>query len=388
MNEPAGAAKPGTAPAPTAGPLAAAAANQPRAGAVLATALRDGPSHAYLFQGPAGSGKAAMARAFAAGILALDSPDPAGTRRRALLDPSPHPDLVWLRPLGLSHAVGDVRERVIRQAPLKPFEGGHRVFVIEAAEALNEESQNAMLKTLEEPPPHAHLLLLSSELDGMLPTIISRCQPVELDPLPVELIESELSERPGGTEVTSEQIRAAARLSRGDLGRARLLARDRGRQIREAVETTMTAALDDSLADSPWLRILNLAKDTGDRSGERVAAELGGEVKEGIKHTKTEIEEAVRRAQRRSRTGMLDLSLSLAGAWARDWACMAAGAPELVFNSDRLDLLRDQADRVSLAAARDAVGVVADTRRRFKLNASEELALEAMVFRLEARLRT
>ncbi|MDQ2622008.1 MAG: hypothetical protein M3Y45_03110 [Actinomycetota bacterium] len=364
-----------------------AGTNQPRATMALAAALRDGPSHAYLFRGPPGSGKAALARAFASEILAAESPDPADTRRRAMLDPSPHPDLIWLKPRGMSHAVAEVRDQVIRKAPLKPFEGNHRVFVIEAADALNDEAQNAMLKTLEEPPPHAHLLLLSAEADGVLPTIASRCQTVGLEALSVELIRSELTGRPGGSDASPERIEAAARLSQGDLGRARILARDRGQQIREAVEAMMTAALDDRLADSPWLRVLTLAKGTGDQAGERVAAELGGEVKEGIKHTKTEIDEAVKRAQRRSRTAILDLSLSLASAWARDWLCVLSGAPELAFNSDRLDVLRDQAGRIDPAAARDAVGIVADTRRRFKLNVSEELALEAMVFRIESRLR-
>lgn len=354
-----------------------AAVHQSRVGVTLGAAIDEGPSHAYLFRGPAGSGKRRLARAFAAEILVGGSADAEETRRRALLDPSPHPDLVWLKPVGMSHAVADVRERVIHQAPLSPFEGRSRVFVIEAADALNEESQNAMLKTLEEPPAHAHLILLSSETEGVLPTVASRCQTIELDALSQEVIEAELADIAG-----PEQARAAARLSRGDLGRARLLARDRGRQIREAVEAMMAAAAADQLGDAPWLKVLGMAKDTGDQAGERVAAELGGEVKEGIKHTKTEIEEATRRAQRRARTGVLDLSLSLAAAWARDWASVVSGAPELVFNTDRLAALQEQSAGLTLGAARGSVELIADTRRRFSLNVSEELALEALCFRI------
>ena len=279
----------------------------------------------------------------------------------------------------MSHAVADVREEVIHRAPLSPFEGGHRVFVIEAADHLNEESQNAMLKTLEEPPAHAHLILLSSEAEAVLPTVASRCQTIELEALPQAVIEAEL-----GDIAPPERTRAAARLSRGDLSTARLLARDRGQRIRENVEAMMAGVIDDRLENSPWLKVLNLAKETGDQAGERVAAELGGEVKEGIKHTKTEIEEATRRAQRRARTGVLDLSLSLAASWARDLAAIKAGAPELVFNTDRLEVLEEQAEDVRLEAARAAVELIADTRRRFDLNVSEELALEALCFRLAA----
>ena len=78
-------------------------------------------------------------------------PDADDARRRALIDPSPHPDLVWLRPPGAQHLVDEMRESVIRAASLRPAEGEHRVFVIEEAEALRDESQNALLKTLEEP---------------------------------------------------------------------------------------------------------------------------------------------------------------------------------------------------------------------------------------------
>ncbi len=343
----------------------------------LAAAIEDGPSHAYLFRGPAGSGKRNLARAFAADILATGSPDPGETRRRALLDPSPHPDLVWLKPVGMSHAVADVREQIIHQAPLSPFEGRNRVFVIEAADQLNEESQNAMLKTLEEPPPHAHLILLAADGEAVLATVASRCQLVELDPLSVEMVEAEL-----GTLATPDRARAAARLARGDLDRARLLANDRGQRIRDAVAGMMAASAADELAESPWMPLLNLAKQSGEEAGAEVSDVLDAESKEGIKHTKKEVEEATRRAQRRARTAVLDLSLSLAASWARDWAAVLSAAPEVIFNTDRREQLEAEADGMRLDTARSTVELIAATRSSFKLNVSEELALEALCYRM------
>lgn len=362
--------------------LAEATGHQAKVGSALKAALREGPSHAYLMTGPVGSGKSAATRAFAAEILAQGSPDPDETRRRALLDPSPHPDLIWLRPTGMSHAVADVREQLIHRAPLRPFEGDKRIFVIEAADALNEESQNAMLKTLEEPPVHAHILLIASETESVLPTVASRCQRIEFDPLPEQSVIERLP--PGLPEPT---VRAAARLSRGDLGRARFLVGDRGARLRAAVESMMAVVLEDELAGSPWAAVIATAKDTGEQAGERVAAEFATRKKEGYKHTKTEIEDSTKRAARRARTGVLELALALAASWARDWAAVAAGAEEVVFNPDRLEILREQASRTDVAAARDAVDLIADTRRRFALNVSEELALEALCFKLERRLR-
>ena len=171
--------------------------HQPRARIALNAALAGTPSHAYLFRGPKGAGKRAAARAFAAEILALAPRRiPTDIRRRALLDPSPHPDLVWLAPRGAQHLVEEVRERVIRAAAYRPFEGGKRVFVVEAAEALRDESQNALLKTLEEPPEFVHLILLSSEPEALLETIASRCQPVDFAPLSAETLEELLADGP------------------------------------------------------------------------------------------------------------------------------------------------------------------------------------------------
>ncbi|HEX8050404.1 MAG TPA: hypothetical protein VF504_02965, partial [Solirubrobacterales bacterium] len=174
----------------------AATEHQGRARVALSAALAGEPSHAYLFRGPRGSGKRAAARAFAAEVLAAASADPEDARRRALLDPSPHPDLVWLAPTGAQHMVEKVRERVIRAAAYRPFEGGRRVFVVEAAEAMRDESQNALLKTLEEPPEFVHLILLSSDQEGLLETVASRCQSIEFAPLPAEVLERQLADGP------------------------------------------------------------------------------------------------------------------------------------------------------------------------------------------------
>ena len=190
--------------------LAEATRHQPRARATLGAALAAGPSHAYLFRGPRGSGKRTAARAFAAELLAEESADPNDARRRALLDPSPHPDLVWLRPPGAQHLVDEIRESVIRAASLRPAEGERRVFVIEEAEALRDESQNALLKTLEEPAPFAHLILICSDPELLAQTIVSRCAPVEFAPLsPHAVLEATGS---GDSPETS----AASRLSGGD----------------------------------------------------------------------------------------------------------------------------------------------------------------------------
>src|ERR1700743_1309117 len=246
--------------------------HQGRARVALTAGLAHGPSHAYLFRGPRGSGKRAAARAFAAEILADGADDPDDARRRALLDPSPHPDLVSPAPRGAQHMGDEVRERVIRASVYRPFEGEHRVFVVEAAEAMRDESQNALLKTLEEPPPLVHLILLSSEPAGLLETIASRCQPVDFAPLPAEVLEARLAATPEAAGATPEELAAAARLAAGDLERASYLLSPTGRQLRGEVETIIGATLADELSTAPWRRLL----DGGTKGCEECEGESGG----------------------------------------------------------------------------------------------------------------
>jgi DNA polymerase III subunit delta' len=375
--------------------LADATRHQPRARVALASALAS-PGHAYLFRGPRGSGKALAARAFAAELLAAGAPDPDDARRRALLDPSPHPDLIWLRPPGAQHLVEDVRESVIRASSLTPAEGERRVFVIEEAEDLRDESQNALLKTLEEPAPFAHLILICSEPELLAETILSRCAPVEFGTLAPAAVEDALGLGEGGP--------AAARLSGGDMELARLLASERGAALRATAEAAARAPLSDVGAPEPWRELLEAASEAGQaagaeeerrlleeaetmrkrgRSGDARAPRVGSR---GATRLTREATEQVRRTERRARTQALDLGLALCCAWYRDLAAIASGADDVVLNDDRRAELAEDAEGLDPARARRAVEWVLDTRRRLRVNVSEELALEALWLRLASAL--
>lgn len=360
-------------------------AHQPRAKVALNAALAAGPSHAYLFRGARGAGKRAVARAFAAEILAGAAEDADDARRRALLDPSPHPDLVWLAPKGAQHLVEEVRERVIRAAAYRPFEGGKRVFVVEAAEAMRDESQNALLKTLEEPPGFVHVLLLTSEPAGLLETIVSRCQPVDFAPLPVEAVEAALREG-AGSGGDAEEIAAAARLAAGDLERGELLLSEPGRKLRAEAEGLAAAVLGDGEAASSWGAMLKSAEQAGEEADSATRERLEEERDAGVKRSARDIADEAKRAGRRRRTELLDLGLALTATWFRDLAATGSGAADVACNRDRLAQLQSQAGDLAPNAPRRAAELVQDTRRRLDLNVSEELALEALSFRLAREL--
>lgn len=369
--------------------LTEASEHQPRARVALTAALATGPSHAYLFRGSRGAGKAAVARAFAAEILADGAGDPDDARRRVLIDPSPHPDLVWLRPRGAQHMVEEVRERVIRAASYRPFEAEKRVFVIEAAEQMRDESQNALLKTLEEPPDFVHLILLTAEPSMLLETIASRCQPIDFAPLPPDAVEAAL-----GTEAPAEELAAVARLSAGDLARARFLLSDSGRDLRAAA-LELGRAVEGGSPDTQhagasgeshpaWSHLLKAAESVGEEAEATTRDLLDEEAEAGVKRSARDISDEAKRAGRRRRTETLDLALELNASWFRDLAATASGATDVVFNRDHLADLQSRAAALDPARPRRAAELVQDTRRRLDLNVSEELALEALAFRLAA----
>jgi DNA polymerase-3 subunit delta' len=354
----------------------------PHAAAVLGAALEGVPAHAYLLHGPAGTGKRAAARDFAAALLARGAADPESARTRVAH--GAHPDLTWVAPSGAHEMLRrDVDEAVVSAAARTPFEARHRVFVLERADTMNDEAANSLLKTLEEPAPYVVLLLLTDRPTQVLPTISSRCQPVRFDPLPAE----RLAERLQSHGVAPEAATACARLSLGDGERALALALGDGPALRARAEAFARAPLAGRAhAERAWRPLLDQARAAGATAREEVEAALVEELsylpKKEHKRRETEFTDRARRAERRATTAALDHALQLVGLWYRDLACVAAGAEDLVHHSDRLAELRD--DAAGHDGFLDKVALVDDTRSRLLLNVSEELALEALAYRLES----
>ena len=364
--------------------------DHPHARMSLATALATGPSHAYLFHGPAGVGKRTAARAFAAELLAESGPDPEGVRRRALA--GTHPDLTWVRPTG-AHVMRtqDVDEPVIAAAARTPFESSRRVFVLERVETMNDEVANRLLKTLEEPPSFVHLILVTDALDQVLPTVVSRCQPVRFDRLPAPRIAAEL-ERDG---VAPERAAACARLALGNAARARYLASEEGAALLADVDRIVGAALaggsgEETGGPEPWRGLLERAEERRAIAEAAVAEECRARLEsepKGRERTALEraFEEAARRDGRRARTEILDLGLTLAALGFRDLVCLAEGADDAALDPDRAASLGALARARDPRRLRAAAERCEDVRLSLEVNVTEELALEALGFKL-ARL--
>ncbi len=380
---------PPAAAAPAAPDLDALLERQPHARAVLRPALVPGgaPSHAYLFHGPPGTGKRVAATGMAAALLAEGAPDPAGARARVASHA--HPDLTWVAPSGAHEMlVGDVEEPVVAAAARTPFEAARRVFVLERADTLGEQAANKMLKTLEEPAPYVHLILLTDRLGEVLPTIVSRCQLVRFDPRPSAEVAERIATETGTAPTTA---RAAARLALGDARQAAWLAGSDGAALRERGERFARAALDGTMASTrPWGSLLEAAearaRGAGERAGEGLDEAKQLAPKKEHRRLETETNERVRRAERRERTAALDLALALVGRWYLDLAAIRWGAPELVANADRTGALAADAEGRDPRRLSAAAELVEDTRCRLQLNVTEELACEVLGYRLAVLL--
>jgi DNA polymerase III subunit delta' len=357
--------------------------------AVLMPALAPGgnPLHAYLFHGPAGTGKRAVARAFAAELLADGASDAAAVRER--VGRGSHPDLTWVTPSGAAEMlVADIEQPVVAAASRTPFECARRVFVIEGADTMNDQAANRMLKTLEEPPSFTHLLLLADRRDNVMATIVSRCQLVRFDPLPWQAMAEGVEGVVEG--VTDERARACARLALGDANVAARLAGAEGDALREAGERFARWTLGAGTGRQPWLAMVEAAKAAAATAGERAQERMEGELellpRKERKRYERESAEARRRGERRTRTRTLDLALGLAELWLRDVLCVCEGAPDLIYALDRRAETEQDAGDVGSAALRSGIELIADARLSLALNVSEELALEALAYRLQALL--
>ena len=173
----------------------------------LRGAIRSGNiSHAYLISGAPGSGKKLIAEAFAQALLCERGGDEACGECRSCKKfmGKNHPDVIRVvheRPATIR--VDEIREQVIEDAAIRPYDGGKKIYIIDEAEKMNTAAQNAILKTLEEPPDYAVLLLLTTNASIMLETIRSRCVLLPLRPVPDKTVRSWLMEK---MEVPAETL--------------------------------------------------------------------------------------------------------------------------------------------------------------------------------------
>ena len=191
----------------------------------LQNAIRMGKvSHAYILNAPESSGKRLIAEAFAATLQCEEKgTEPCGMCHSCKQAVSHnHPDIIYVRhekPNTIS--VDDIRVQINQDIAVKPYSSPYKIYIVDEAEKMNVQAQNALLKTIEEPPAYGVILLLTTNADAFLPTILSRCIRLDLKPVANDKLKDFLMKK---CEVVDYQADICVDFSQGIVGKAIRLA--------------------------------------------------------------------------------------------------------------------------------------------------------------------
>jgi DNA polymerase-3 subunit delta' len=296
-------------------------------------------AHAYLLIGLPQIGKTTLALNFAQALHCLGEDKPCGRCRSCLkIAHGNHPDVRVIEAVNGTIKIDQIRS-MQREVTLSPHEGRWKVYVIRQMERATTEAANCLLKTLEEPPAQVILMLTASDIDQLLPTIISRCQVLNLRPPSVLLVQKVLEVRWG---VDPERAKLLARLSGGRLGWAVRASDD------EAILRKRERRLDEMMELMGQGRVERL----------RYAQQLS-QSPDGLRE-------------------VLDLWLS----WWRDLLLIKGGSSTEVTNIDRETTLRSQAQGYNLTQVRDFIEALRAAVWQLEHNANTRLTLEVLMLSL------
>lgn len=307
--------------------------------------------HAYLIVGPQQVGKRTLARAFARAALCTHAKErPCGQCRACqLMARDHHPDLRVIQPVdktGAPDRIGGMLRveqatEIIHDAALRPMEGQYKVFLIQDMHLANDGFANKLLKTLEEPPAFALFCLTALDRNELLPTIVSRCQVVELRPLATETIVDALVQQ---WQVAPTEATLLGRLARGRLGWAVQQAQqpDQSEQRLGELQTLWQLS-----AADPVDRLLFAEKSASSFTNRHLFA-------------------------------MIDLWM----VWWRDVLLVQTGCAETCCNVDQLPVLRQQAAAVPDKTVRDYLRTLQRIESYLHHTVNVRLALEVLLLKL------
>ncbi|MEU3912226.1 MULTISPECIES: DNA polymerase III subunit delta' [unclassified Streptomyces] len=359
-------------------------------------------THAWLFTGPPGSGRATAARAFAAALQCV-SPDRAlgGEPGCGFCDgchttlAGTHADVEVVRTDLLSIGVKETRD-LVRRAQLSPAVGRWQVIVLEDADRLTEGAGNVLLKAVEEPAPRTVWLLCAPSLEDVLPTIRSRCRHLTLTTPSVAAVAEVLVRRDG---VEPAAAAAAARATQGHIDRARRLATDEAARSRRAAVLKLPLRVDDvggclkaaqELVDAAAEDAKQVAEEVDAKETEELRAALGagagagGRLPRGTAGVMKELEDRQKRRRTRTQRDSLDLALTDLTGFYRDVLALQLGSALAIANED----IRPDLDRIARASGPERtlrrIEAIIACREALDRNVAPLLAVEAMTMALRA----
>ncbi len=303
-------------------------------------------SHAYIINGPKDSGKMMLAEAFAM-ALQCEANDPCGCREcRSCKQAINHnqPDIIYVqheKPNNIS--IKEIREQLVGDMEIKPYSSRYKIYIVDEAEKMNTEAQNALLKTIEEPPAYGVVMLLTANADMLLQTIRSRCVQLNIKTVSDDLIRKYLMEK---QQIPDYQANVATAFAQGNVGKAVSLSTSQ----EFAEEKSSVLALTRRISDFTTANIVEQIK-------------VLSEYKE---------------------LGRMDEYLDLMQIWYRDVLYYkSTGLLKGLIYQDELNEIKKQASRISYLGIQRIFDTIDKTRLRLSANGNFELTVEVMLLEIK-----
>lgn len=301
-------------------------------------------SHAYIFNGGLGAGKKTIAALFAKALQCEEGKaQPCGKCHSCIqADSKNQPDIIWVEHEKVgSIGVDDIREQLIGDIQIKPYHSRYKIYIVDEAEKLTVQAQNTLLKTIEEPPEYGIIILLTTNADIFLQTVLSRCVRIDFKPISDALVEQFIKEH---YSISNYEMQFAAAFAQGNIGRAIT-----------AIDSPDFGKLKDSV-----LKVVKYAK-------EMSTTQILAEVK-NIMNDKNNIDDY----------------LDLIAMWYRDVLLFkSTNNANMVIFKEELLLIKAHSSEYSYLALEDILNAIDKVKIRLKANVKFDLTIELMIMSIK-----
>jgi DNA polymerase-3 subunit delta' len=319
-------------------------------------------SHAYILSGEKGSGKMMLAEAFATMLQCENPSDDACMECHSCKQSLSrnNPDIIYVtREEGKANiGVDVVREKIVNDVDIKPYSNKYKIYIVDEAERMNQQAQNAILKTIEEPPEYAIIILLTANHNAFLQTILSRCVLIQMKSVDTESIKNILKNK---YETVDYQANMVASFAQGNVGKAIALATD-------------------SSFNDVKNRVVSLCKKAGKMEEVQIA--------DKVKAIKEENDADKKNDNPDKFEGFMDQMLDLITLWFKDVLLYKATLNDnlLLFKEDSFEI-HEQASRCSYSGLNEIFDTISQTRARLNANVNFELTIMLLIKAIKENTR-